>query len=56
MTDRYHLEFHRTLMTLIRIVRNLRSMDCEHCGDLLTQVYKCLDEETTDIRDRANNG
>ena len=56
MTDRWHLEFHTTLMTLIRVVRNLRSMDCEHCADLLTDVYKCLDKETKDIRDRANDG
>jgi len=56
MTDRYELEFHTTLMTLIRVVRNLRSMDCEHCADLLTDVYKCMNKETQDIRDRANDG
>lgn len=54
--SRWHLEFHTTLMTLVRIVRNLRSMDCDHCGDLLTDVYKCLDKETKSIRDRANDG
>jgi hypothetical protein len=53
--SRWHLEFHTTLMTLIRIVRNLRSMDCDHCGNLLTDVYKCLDKETKTIRDRAND-
>lgn len=56
MTDRYELEFHTTLMTLIRVVRNLRSMDCEHCADLLTDVYRCMDKETQNIRDRANDG
>lgn len=54
--SRWELEFHTTLMTLIRVVRNLRSIDCEHCGDLLTDVYKCLAKETQDIRDRANDG
>jgi hypothetical protein len=53
--SRWHLEFHTTLMSLIRMVRNLRQMDCEHCADLLTQVYKCMDKETKEIRDRANN-
>ena len=56
MTNRFELEFHTTLMTLIRVVRNLRSMDCDHCGELLTEVYRCLDKEMQDIRDRANNG
>ena len=56
MTNRFELEFHTTLMTLIRVVRNLRSMDCEHCEKLLTEVYKCMDKESQDIRDRANNG
>lgn len=56
MTDRYELDFHTTLMTLLRVVRNLRSMDCEHCGELLTDVYKCMAQQTQDIRDRANNG
>jgi hypothetical protein len=56
MTDRWHLEFHTTLMTLLRLTRNLRSMDCEHCADLLTQAYKCMASETQDIRDRANDG
>lgn len=56
MTDRYELEFHTTLMTLIRVVRNLRSMDCEHCADLLTDVYRCMNKETQNIRDRANDG
>jgi len=55
MTDRYELEFHTTLMSLIRMVRNLRSMDCEHCADLLTDVYKCMNKETQNIRDRAND-
>jgi hypothetical protein len=54
--SRYELEFHRTLMTLLRLTRNLRQMDCEHCGDLLTQAYKCMDEETDIIRKRANDG
>ena len=56
MTDRWELEFHRTLMTLLRLTRNLREMDCEHCGDLLTQAYKCMAEETDNIRQRANDG
>jgi hypothetical protein len=56
MTNRFELEFHTTLMTLIRVVRNLRSIDCDHCGELLTKVYRCLDKEMQDIRDRANNG
>jgi hypothetical protein len=56
MTDRWQLEFHTTLMTLLRLTRNLRSMDCEHCADLLTQAYKCMASETQDIRDRANDG
>lgn len=30
-------------------------MDCDHCGNLLTDVYKCLDKETKTIRDRAND-
>ena len=55
MTNRWELEFHTTLMTLIRVVRNLRSMDCEHCAELLTDVYKCMNKETQDIRDRAND-
>ena len=54
--SRWQLEFHTTLMSLIRMVRNLRSMDCEHCADLLTDVYKCLSKETQDIRDRSNDG
>ena len=54
--SRFELEFHTTLMTLIRVVRNLRSMDCEHCEKLLTEVYRCLDKEIQDIRDRANHG
>ena len=56
MTSPYELEFHRTLMSLIRMVRNLRSIDCDHCGDLLTDVYKCLDKETDAIRNRSNDG
>jgi hypothetical protein len=56
MTDRWELEFHTTLMTLLRLTRNLRSMDCEHCADLLTQAYRCMATETQDIRDRANDG
>jgi len=56
MTDRWHLEFHTTLMTLLRLTRNLRSMDCEHCAELLTQAYKCMASETEDIRKRANDG
>lgn len=54
--SRWHLEFHTTLMSLVRMVRNLRAMDCEHCEDLLTQVYKCLDKETQAIRNRSNDG
>ena len=54
--SRWELEFHTTLMTLLRLVRNLRSFDCEHCADLLTQAYKCMDKETTDIRMRSNDG
>jgi len=38
MTSRWELEYHTTLMTLLRLTRNLRSMDCEHCADLLTQA------------------
>jgi hypothetical protein len=53
--SRWHLEFHTTLMSLLRMVRNLRHMDCEHCADLLTQVYKCLDKETQAIRNRSNH-
>lgn len=53
--SRWHLEFHTTLMTLIRLTRNLRTADCSHCGDLLTQVYKCMSDETQEIRDRAND-
>jgi hypothetical protein len=53
--SRWELEFHTTLMTLLRLVRNLRSFDCEHCADLLTQAYKCMDKETTDIRMRSND-
>jgi hypothetical protein len=56
MTSRWELEYHTTLMTLLRLTRNLRSMDCEHCADLLTQAYKCMASETQDIRDRANDG
>ncbi len=56
MTSRWELEYHTTLMTLLRLTRNLRSMDCEHCADLLTQAYQCMAKETQDIRDRANNG
>jgi hypothetical protein len=56
MTNRWELEFHTTLMTLLRLTRNLRSMDCEHCADLLTQAYRCMASETQDIRERANNG
>ena len=56
MTNRWQLEYHTTLMTLIRLTRNLRSMDCEHCAKLMTEVYRCLDKETQDIRDRANDG
>jgi len=56
MTDRWELEYHTTLKTLIRIIRNLRSMDCDHCEPLLTEVYKCMHTDTVAIRDRANNG
>lgn len=53
--SRWELEFHTTLMTLIRVVRNLRSIDCEHCAELLTQAYRCMASETTDIRMRSND-
>ena len=56
MTDRWELEYHKTLMTLIRLTRNLRSMDCEHCADLMTDVYKCMSKETDGIRNRSNDG
>jgi hypothetical protein len=56
MTNRWELEFHTTLMSLLRITRNLRSMDCDHCANLLTEVYRCMSKETENIRDRANNG
>jgi hypothetical protein len=56
MISPYELEFHRTLMSLIRMVRNLRAIDCDHCADLLTDVYKCLDKETDAIRNRSNDG
>jgi len=56
MTDRWELEFHTTLKTLIWILRNLRSMDCDHCGDLLTDVYQCMHKDTVEIRNRSNDG
>jgi hypothetical protein len=52
----WELEFHTTLLVLIRTVRNLRRMDCEHCGDLLTEVYNCLSKTTEDIRYRSADG
>jgi hypothetical protein len=53
--SRWELEFQTTLMRLLRLTRDLRGHDCEHCGKLLNEVYNCLDKETQDIRDRANN-
>ena len=55
MGNRWELEYHTTLMSLIRVVKNLRSRDCEHCEYVLKEVYKCMDGETKDIRDRAND-
>lgn len=52
----WQLEFHRTLMTLLRLTRNLRSIDCDHCADLLTQAYRCMASETQDIIEAANDG
>ena len=51
----WELEFHNTLLVLIRTVRNLRRMDCEHCGDLLTEVYNCLCKNTEEIRYRGKD-
>jgi hypothetical protein len=55
MSSRWELEFHTTLLVLIRTVRNLRRFDCEHCGDLLTEAYDCLSKTTEEIRYRSND-
>ena len=55
MSNRWELEFHTLLMTLVRLSRNLRFKDCEHCADLMTDVYKCMAKETDEIRTRSND-
>ena len=52
--SRWEIEYHTTLMTLIRLTRNLRAADCEHCAVLMTQIYVCMSEETNEIRRRSN--
>ena len=42
-------------MTMVRVVRNTRAADCEHCEALLKDVYKCLDGELNDMRNRNNH-
>jgi hypothetical protein len=55
MSSRWELEFHTTLLVLIRTVRNLRRFDCKHCGDLLTEAYDCLSKTTEEIRYRSHD-
>lgn len=54
--SRWELEYHTTLMTLIRLTRNLRAADCQQCNEKLTEVYNCMSEETDEIRRRSNDG
>ena len=49
------LKMHRFLMSMVRIIKNTRGPNCEHCEALLKDVYKCLDGELNDIRNRNND-
>jgi hypothetical protein len=51
----HELKNHRLIMTLLRIIKNTRSSQCEHCEVLLKDVYKCMDDELQDIRNRGND-
>jgi len=53
--SRWELEHHQLLKAILRISRNVRNFDCEHCGDLVSQVLKCMDKDTADIRQRSND-
>lgn len=53
--SRWELEHHQLLKTLIRVSRNVRGPECEHCGLLLQEAIKCMDKETPDIRHRSND-
>jgi hypothetical protein len=49
------IRMHRFLMSMVRTIKNTRGPICEHCEALLKDVYKCLDGELNDIRNRNNN-
>jgi hypothetical protein len=51
----HQLKMHRFLMTMVRVVKNTRAADCEHCEAMLKDVYKCLDGELNDMRNRNNH-
>ena len=51
----HELKNHRLIMTLTRIIKNTRSAQCEHCEAMLKDVYKCMDGELQDIRNRGND-
>jgi hypothetical protein len=51
----HELKNHRLIMTLLRIIKNTRSAQCEHCEVLLKDVYKCMDDELQNIRNRGND-
>jgi len=50
--SRWELEFQTTLLRLLRLTRDLRGHDCEHCGKLLNDVYSCLSKEIDAVRER----
>jgi hypothetical protein len=49
------LRMHRFLMSMVRTIKNTRGPNCEHCEALLKDIYKCLDGELNDIRNRNND-
>lgn len=50
----HELKLHRMMMSMIRIVKNIRYATCEHCEALLRDVHKCMNDELNDIRNRDN--